>query len=68
MARVLAEGTNADGAAVWLRTGDALQRAAVFPLQSSFPVVMPLNDASELAIPEGDRSVLVRHQGRCSVP
>ena len=31
MARVLAEGTNADLAEVWLRTGDALYRAAAFP-------------------------------------
>ena len=31
MARVLAEGTSADLAEVWLRSGDVLQRAAVFP-------------------------------------
>ena len=63
MARVLAEGTNADLAEVWLRSGDALQRAAVFPLQPSVPAAVHLNGAAELSIPAADRSVVVRHQG-----
>ena len=63
MARVLAEGTNADLAEVWLRSGDALQRAAVFPLQPSVPSAVHLNGTAELAIPGADRSVVVRHQG-----
>jgi signal transduction histidine kinase len=63
MARVLAEGTNADLAEVWLRSGDVLQRAAVFPLQPSVPAAVPLNGAAELSIPAADRSVEVRHQG-----
>ena len=63
MARVLAEGTNADLAEVWLRSGDALQRAAVFPSQPSVPAAVHLNGAAELAIPDADRSVVVRHQG-----
>jgi signal transduction histidine kinase len=62
MAQVLAEGTAADLAEVWLRSGDVLQRAAVFPLQSSVPAAVPLNGAAELSIP-ADRSVEVRHQG-----
>jgi signal transduction histidine kinase len=63
MARVLAEGTNADLAEVWLRSGDALQRAAVFPPQPSVPSTVHLNGTAELAIPGADRSVVVRHQG-----
>jgi signal transduction histidine kinase len=63
MSRVLADGTNADLAEVWLRSGDALQRAAVFPLQPSAPSAVHLNGTAELAIPGADRSVLVRHQG-----
>jgi signal transduction histidine kinase len=63
MARVLAEGTNADLAEVWLRSDDALQRAAVFPLQPSVPVAVHLNGTAELALPGADRSVVVRHQG-----
>jgi hypothetical protein len=63
MAQVLAEGTAADLAEVWLRSGDVLQRAAVFPLQPSAPAAVPLNGVAELAIPAADRSVEVRHQG-----
>jgi signal transduction histidine kinase len=63
MARVLAEGTNADLAEVWLRSGDSVQRAAVFPLQTSVPPAVHVNGAAELSIPAADRSVDVRHQG-----
>jgi signal transduction histidine kinase len=63
MARVLAEGTNADLAEVWLRSGEALQRAAAFPLQTSAPAAVHLNGTAELSIPAADRSVVVRHQG-----
>jgi signal transduction histidine kinase len=63
MARVLAEGTNADLAEVWLRSGDALQRAATFPLQPSVPTAVHVNGAAELVIPAADRSVVVRNQG-----
>ena len=63
MARVLAEGTNADLAAVWLRSADVLQRAAVFPPQPSAPSAVHLNGTAEVSIPAADRSVLVRHQG-----
>ena len=63
MARVLGEGTNADLAEVWLRSGDVLQRAAVFPQQSSLPGQVHLNSAAELSIPDADRSVVVRHHG-----
>src|SRR5450631_4105195 len=62
MARVLGEGTNADLAEVWLRHDDALQRAAVFPLDDAAPAAVHLNGTA-LAIPGADRSVVVRHQG-----
>jgi signal transduction histidine kinase len=62
MARVLGEGTNADLAAVWLRHDDALQRAAVFPLDEAVPAAVHLNGTA-LAIPGADRAVVVRHQG-----
>jgi signal transduction histidine kinase len=63
MARVLAEGTNADLAEVWLRSADVLQRTAAFPPQPSVPSAVHLNGTAELSIPAADRSVLVRHQG-----
>ena len=63
MARVLAEGTSADVAEVWLCSGDALQRAAVFPLQSSAPAAVYLNGSADLSMPTADRAVVVRHQG-----
>jgi signal transduction histidine kinase len=62
MARVLGEGTSADLAEVWLRHDDALQRAAVFPLDEAVPAAVHLNGTA-LAIPGADRSVVVRHQG-----
>ena len=63
MARVLAEGTNADLAEVWLRSGDYLQRATAFPSQPSMPAAVHLNGAAELSISAADRAVVVRHQG-----
>jgi uncharacterized membrane protein YdcZ (DUF606 family) len=63
MARVLAEGTSADVAEVWLRSGNALRRAAVFPLQSPAPAAVHLDGSAELSIPTTDRAVVVRHQG-----
>jgi signal transduction histidine kinase len=62
MARVLAEGTGADLAEVWLRSGDVLRRAAVFPLESSLPGPVQLDGAEAPAIPHADRTVEVRHQ------
>jgi signal transduction histidine kinase len=62
MARVLGEGTLAELAEVWLRTGESLHRAAVFPLDDATPAAVHLNGTA-LAIPGADRSVVVRHQG-----
>ncbi len=63
MARVLADGTNADLAEVWLRSGELLQRATAFPMQPSAPAGVHLNGAGDVAIPATDRTVVVRHQG-----
>jgi signal transduction histidine kinase len=63
MARVLAEGTGAQRADIWLRSGPWLRAAA------SWPVGAPLRDSialngSALSVPRGaDRVVEVRHQG-----
>jgi signal transduction histidine kinase len=53
MARVLAEGTNADHAEVWLRAGEELRPAASFPVES-------VSDTVSAA----DHTVEVRHQGQ----
>jgi signal transduction histidine kinase len=68
MARVLAEGTGADHAEVWLRADGVLRRAATWPQSiggdgraSGRP--LPLMGQLMPAIPEADRAVAVRHQG-----
>jgi signal transduction histidine kinase len=63
MARVLGDGTNADLAEVWLRSGGELRRAAAFPLDSAMPAAVELNGSTAPPIPSADRAVLVRHQG-----
>jgi signal transduction histidine kinase len=63
MARVLADGTAAELAEVWLRSGAELRRAAAFPLDTAIPTLVHLDSAAEPSIPTADRSVLVRHQG-----
>ena len=63
MARVLADGTSAELAEVWLRKGGELHRAAAFPLDAAIPAFMQLNGAAEPSIPNTERSVVVRHQG-----
>jgi signal transduction histidine kinase len=56
MARILAEGTGAARADVWLKTGRELRPAATFPLEAP---TLPTVDAG--APPHG--VVIVRHQG-----
>jgi signal transduction histidine kinase len=63
MARVLAEGTAAELAEVWLRSGGVLRRAAAFPLESLVPGPVELHSAEAPMIPDADRTVEVRHQG-----
>jgi signal transduction histidine kinase len=63
MARVLAEGTGAERADVWVRAGKALRPAASWP--EDLPAAEPelILDNSLPAMPEADRTVEVRHQG-----
>lgn len=63
MARVLRDGTAAERAEVWLRSGGELRRAAAFPVARAMPTALELNGAAELSIPAADRAVMVRHQG-----
>jgi signal transduction histidine kinase len=63
MARVLADGTGAARADVWLRAGDILRQAASWPLDSA--AAEPARVVGD-ALPEmldTDRAVEVRHQG-----
>jgi len=65
MARVLADGTNATRAEVWLRTGigETLHRAAAFPLEPSRSGESPVNGGSaEPSRAAAGRTVEVRHQ------
>jgi len=63
MARVLADGTGAARADVWLRTGDILRQAASWPVPSAAaePARVAGNSLPEML--EVDRAVEVRHQG-----
>jgi signal transduction histidine kinase len=56
MVRILAEGTNAARADVWLRADDELRPAATFPVEA-----MPLPAVAAAALPSN--LVEVRHQG-----
>src|SRR5438094_1688258 len=61
VARVIAEGTAAARAEVWLRIGDELRLAASWPTGED-RAPMPFADGSVLSI-DGDRVAPVRHQG-----
>ena len=67
MARVLAEGTNADLAEVWLRSGDAMHREAVFPLQPSAPAAVHVDGSGEPSIPRPIARWRCATRARCSV-
>ncbi|HXA43042.1 MAG TPA: histidine kinase [Candidatus Solibacter sp.] len=65
MARVLAEGTGAELAAVWVRTGPALRQAAAWPDAGGQGVAdepVPIDGQGLPALP-GGTAVAVRHQG-----
>jgi signal transduction histidine kinase len=63
MARVLAEGTAADLAEVWLRSGGVMRRAAAFPAESPEQMEVLLDSAGGASIPQAVSTVDVRHQG-----
>jgi signal transduction histidine kinase len=63
MAQVLADGTAADLAEVWLRSGEVLRRAAAFPFASALPGPLRVEGTATPSVPAADRTVEVRHQG-----
>jgi signal transduction histidine kinase len=63
MARVLAEGTGAEAATVWLRGGDELRPAATHPVESNGLAPIHLTGQLMPVIPDADRAVPVLHQG-----
>lgn len=63
MARVLADGTGAERAAVWLRAVDRLHAAAIWPETGDGMVSFPVTGQLLPVIPNVDRAVAVRHQG-----
>jgi signal transduction histidine kinase len=63
MAQVLGEGTSADVAEVWLRSGAALRRAAAFPEHAGAGAAVELNGSATPTMPHADRAVLVSHRG-----
>jgi signal transduction histidine kinase len=62
MARVLAEGTGAQRADVWLRTGGTLRAAASWPVAIAGARAVTLSNGSVPALPDADRVVEVRQQ------
>ena len=63
MAQVLAEGTAARHADVWLRIGDRLARAASWPSRDADATATEANDDVPAAVPGTERVVRVHHQG-----
>ena len=63
MARILSEGTGATRTEVWLRVGEQLQLAAVWPEAAEpEPRTIPIRESDLPDLPDVDRSVPVRHQ------
>jgi len=63
MAQVLAEGTAADRATVWLRLGDELRQAASWPAGGDGPLALPLRNGDLPVISGVADAVPVRYQG-----
>jgi signal transduction histidine kinase len=63
MARVLAEGTGAQRADVWLRSGGAWRDAAVWPVDEPPHQPVPVEDGTLPGLRGVQRLVEVRHQG-----
>jgi signal transduction histidine kinase len=64
MARIMAEGTGARRSEVWLKAGNELRRAAVWPEENGSPSTVRTRDGELPPIPDADRAVPVRHQGQ----
>ena len=63
MAQVLAEGTGAGRAVVWLKAGAALAAGACWPADGLPPARVAFRDGEVPAITGADRIILVQHQG-----
>jgi signal transduction histidine kinase len=63
MARILAEGTEADRAEIWLRVGDELRLAASWPENGARQARLPLESGEPPVIPDAAAAVPVRYQG-----
>ena len=63
MAQVLAEGTGAERAEVWLRRGALLRPAAAWPPEADGRSALAITGEAIPEIPETDRAVAVRHRG-----
>jgi signal transduction histidine kinase len=63
MARVLAEGTEADRAEVWLRVGDELRLAASWPRNDAKAARLRLESGEPPPIPDAAAAVPVRYRG-----
>ena len=63
MARVLAEGTGADRAVVWLKDGAELVAGACWPIDARPPARAALHDGEAPVIAGAGRVTLVRYQG-----
>jgi signal transduction histidine kinase len=63
MARILAEGTEADRAEIWLRVGDELRLAASWPANGVRQARLPLESGEPPAIADAAAAVPVRYQG-----
>ncbi len=63
MAQVLAAGTGAQRAQVWLRSGAELRTAATWPVEANERSILAMTDDTLPEIPATDRTIAVRHQG-----
>ena len=62
MAQVLSEGTGAEAATVWLRSGGQLHPAATHPAERARLGALPMPDGAVPEVPGAARVVVVRHQ------
>jgi signal transduction histidine kinase len=62
MAQILAQGTGAQCAEVWLALGQDLRRAAAWPAQSAQPEALPIAEGLPV-VPRTGRTVRVLHHG-----